>query len=158
MLLPPLSLISFDSKDQIFFVFFPFFFMLTMHRRSPLADMFISFLFIIIIFIITLLIWEFFYAAALADSFSLEFEWKQVSSSLQESSQYSGQSRQCFNLDGLNSSSSFQVLQSLYQSFGDCTECTNYIWYHRHFHVPVTANWLKSQNGTLFRTCEDGAG
>ena len=22
----------------------------------------------------------------------------------------------------------------------------------------VTANWLKSQNGTLFRTCEDGAG
>ena len=27
--------------------------------------------------------------------------------------------------------------QSLYQSFGDCTKCTNYNWYHRHFHVPL---------------------
>ena len=27
---------------------------------------------------------------------------------------------------------------SLYQSFGDCTERTNYNWYHRHFHI----RWL----------------
>ena len=36
-----------------------------------------------------LLIREFF-TPALADGFSQEFEWKQVSSSLQDSSQYSG--------------------------------------------------------------------
>ena len=33
--------------------------------------------------------------SALADGRSLEFEWQQVSSSLQESSQYSGRSQQC---------------------------------------------------------------
>ena len=35
-----------------------------------------------------------------------------------------------------HSSSYFQVLQSLYQSFDDCTKSTNYNWYNRHFHVP----------------------
>ena len=30
----------------------------------------------------------------------------------------------------------FQVLQSLYKSFGGCTECDNYNGYNRHFHVP----------------------
>ena len=44
---------------------------------------------IIIIIIITPL--EFF-TSALADGFSLKFEWQQVSSSLQDSSQYSGRS------------------------------------------------------------------
>ena len=43
---------------------------------------------IIIIIIIILLFWEFF-TPALADSFSLEFEWQQDFSSLQVSSQYS---------------------------------------------------------------------
>ena len=38
-----------------------------------------------------LLLWEFF-TTVWASSFSLEFEWQQVSSSLQDSSQYSGQS------------------------------------------------------------------
>ena len=41
------------------------------------------------------------------------------------------------NLDGILSSSNFQVLQSLYQSFGDYTKSTSYNWHHRHFHVPV---------------------
>ena len=40
---------------------------------------------------IILLFWEFF-IPVLADGFPLEFEWQQVSSSLQDSSQYSGQS------------------------------------------------------------------
>ena len=40
------------------------------------------------------------------------------------------------SLDCLRSSSYFQVPQSIYQSFGECTKCTNYNWYHRHFHVP----------------------
>ena len=46
-----------------------------------------------------------------------------------------GRSQQCCCLDGLHSSSYKQVLQSLYQSFIECTERINYNWYHRHFHV-----------------------
>ena len=53
-----------------------------------------------------------FFTSALADGLSLEFEWQHVSSSLQDSSQYSGLS-QCISLDGLHSSANTQVLQSL---------------------------------------------
>ena len=53
----------------------------------------------------------------LADGFSQEAEWQQVFSSLQDSSQYFCWSQQCSSLDSLHSSSNFQVLQSLYQSF-----------------------------------------
>ena len=45
----------------------------------------------IIIIMIVIYSLEFF-TSALADGFSLEFEWQQVSSSLQGSSQYSGHS------------------------------------------------------------------
>ena len=48
--------------------------------------------------------WEFF-TSAKADGLSLESEWQQVSSSLQDSSQYSGQSQQCCSLDRLHLSS-----------------------------------------------------
>ena len=54
-----------------------------------------------------------FFTSVLADGFSLEFEWQQVSSSLQDSSQYSGRSQQCCRLDGLLSSANFEVLQTL---------------------------------------------
>ena len=37
-------------------------------------------------------------------------------------------------LDSFHPSRYFQVLQSLYQSFGDCTKNTN--WHNHHFHVP----------------------
>ena len=47
---------------------------------------------IVIVIIIILLFWEFF-TSALADGFSLEIEWQQVSSSLQDSSQYYGRSQ-----------------------------------------------------------------
>ena len=87
----------------------------------------------VIIIIIIYSLWVF--TSALVDGLSLKFEWQQVSSSLQDSSQYSGWSQYCSNLDGLYLSSYFQVLQSLYQSFGDCTEWTNYNWYHRHCHI-----------------------
>ena len=40
------------------------------------------------------------------------------------------------SLDSLHSSSYFQVLQSLYQFFGNSTKSTDYNWYKRHFHVP----------------------
>ena len=53
---------------------------------------------------------------------SVESEWQQVSLSLQDSSL---QSEQCCSLDGLYLSFYFQVLQSLHQSFGDCTTSNN---------------------------------
>ena len=54
-----------------------------------------------------------FFTSALADGLSLEFEWHQVSSSHQDSSQYSGRSQKCISLDSLHLSANFQVLQSL---------------------------------------------
>ena len=45
---------------------------------------------IIITIIIIILLLEEIFIAALADVFSLEFEWQQVSSYVQDSSQYSG--------------------------------------------------------------------
>ena len=73
---------------------------------------------------------------ALADVFSLKFVWQQVSSSVQDSSQYSGRSLKCYTLNDSHSSSYFQVLQSPYESFSECTECTNYNVYDRHCYVP----------------------
>ena len=66
---------------------------------------------IIIIFIIIYSL-EYF-TSALADGLSLEIEWQQVSSSLQDSSQYSGRLRKCCCLDGLHSAANFQILQAL---------------------------------------------
>ena len=60
---------------------------------------------------ISLLFWEFF-TKTLADGFSLEFEWQQVSSGLLDSSRYSSRSQQCCRLDGLYISS---ILWRLYQ-------------------------------------------
>ena len=57
-------------------------------------------------------------------------------------SQYSGWFQLCYSLDGLNSSSYFQIFLSLYQSFGDCTQSPNYNLYHCHFHVPQFFNSL----------------
>ena len=53
------------------------------------------------------------FTSALADGFSLDSEWQQVSSSLQDSSQYSSRSQYCCRLGGLHPSANFQVLQSL---------------------------------------------
>ena len=64
-----------------------------------------------------LLLWEiFFFTKALADGFSLELEWQKVSSSLQDSSQYSGRSQQCYSVKGLGSFSDFQLLWSLWSA------------------------------------------
>ena len=85
--------------------------------------------------------WEFF-TSALAESFPLEFEWQQVSSSLQDFSQYSDRSQQCCSLDSPHLSPYFQVIQSLYESFGDCTKSTNNNWYNLLFHVSQFFNSL----------------
>ena len=82
-------------------------------------------------------IWVFF-TATLADGFLFEFERQFVSSSLQDSSNYSGRSQKRGSWDSLHSFSSFQVLLFLRQSFIDCMECTNYNWYNYHsvvFHL-----------------------
>ena len=74
--------------------------------------------------VIILLFWEFF-TPVLVGHFSLEFEWQQVSSSLYDSSQYSGHTSYFCSFDSLHLSSYIQVFQFLYQSFGDCTERTH---------------------------------
>ena len=79
--------------------------------------------------------WEFF-TSALADGFPLEFEWQPVSSGREDSTQYSDWSKQCCSYDCLHRPRCFKLLQSLYQSFGDCTKITDYNWYNGHFHVP----------------------
>ena len=66
----------------------------------------------IIIIIIIIYSLEFF-TSVLADGFSLESEWQQVSSSLQDSSQYSGRLQLFSSLDGLHSSANFQVFPFL---------------------------------------------
>ena len=53
-----------------------------------------------------------FFTSVLADGFSLEFEWQQVSLSLQDSSQDSVRSYQCCRLDSLYPAANFQVLQA----------------------------------------------
>ena len=58
-----------------------------------------------------------FFTSALADGLSLEFEWQQVSSSLQDSSQDSSHSQQCCRLDSLYPSANFQVLQAFNNFF-----------------------------------------
>ena len=41
-----------------------------------------------------------------------------------------------YTTDGLQSSTYFQLLQSLYQFFVDCTKSTNYKLYDCHLNVP----------------------
>ena len=66
---------------------------------------------IIIVLLLLFTLLEFF-TSVLADGFSLESEWQQVSSSLQDSSHDSGCSQQCCRLDSLYPSANFQVLQA----------------------------------------------
>ena len=65
------------------------------------------------------------FTPAKANVISLKSVWQQVSSSLQDSSQYFSRSQQYSSLDSLQSSSYFQVDQYLYQSLGDYNERTN---------------------------------
>ena len=60
-----------------------------------------------------------FFTPALVDGFSLESEWLQVSSVVQDSSQYSGLSQQCLSLDGFGFSSDLQLFQPSFPVFGE---------------------------------------
>ena len=93
---------------------------------------------------------ESFFTWVLADGFSLEFEWPQVSSSLKDTSHYFDRSQQCCSLYSLHLSRYFRVFQSLYQSFGNCTKSTNYNWYNLHFHVPQFFQFHSKDKVLLF--------
>ena len=90
---------------------------------------------LLLLLLLSFLLWELF-TPVLADSLPQEFEWQQVSSNFQDSSQYSGQSQQCCSLISLHTSSCFLVFQFLSQSFGDCTKSTNYNW-HNHLFIII---------------------
>ena len=55
--------------------------------------MFSLFVLLLLLLLLLLFIPLEFFTIVLADGFSLEFEWQQVSSSLQDSPQYSGRSQ-----------------------------------------------------------------
>ena len=61
----------------------------------------------------------------LTNSFSLKFEWQQVS-----------KIRLGIEAD-LDTAVVWIAFQSLYQAFGDCSKSTNYNWYHHHFHFSL---------------------
>ena len=60
-------------------------------------------------FVFVLLYYASFFTPMLTSGLSLSSKWHQISSGLQDSSQYSSQSQQCYSLEGLNSSD-FQFL------------------------------------------------
>ena len=67
----------------------------------------------IIIIIIIIIVYSFrVFTSVLANGFSVGYEWQQVASSLQDSSQDSGCSQQCCHLDSLCPSANFQVFQA----------------------------------------------
>ena len=70
-----------------------------------------------------------FFRIAWADELSLEFEWQQVTSGPEDSSEYSDrseQSQQWYNLDGVDSFSYRQLIKNSFRSFGKRSKCTNY--------------------------------
>ena len=75
--------------------------------------------------------------------FLLEFEWQQVSSSLQDSSQYSGHPQQCCHLDSLYPSANFHYYYYYYMR---CIKSISNFFYKplfpSLFHVYIWSLWL----------------
>ena len=90
------------AKSPILQIFF--FLLLIIMRSGLLAGIKWSVCIWLLLLLLLLLL------LAIADSFSLKSEWQKVSSSLQDSSKYSGSSQKCCSLDGLHSSANLQVL------------------------------------------------
>ncbi len=105
------SFFQFPSKVVVLILLFTFFQFYSVVNRDSKVDNFASSLFLLIIIIIFHSLELF--TSVIADGFSLKSEWQQVSSSLQDSSQYFGRSQLCSSVDGLHSSPNFQVLQAL---------------------------------------------
>ena len=85
----------------------------------------------IIIIIIILLLAIFLHQHQLV-VFSLESEWLQISSSLQDSSEYSCRSQQLSTLYGLVSPSDIHLLRFFLKASWDRPKPVNYNWYHGH--------------------------
>ena len=75
-----------------------------------------------------------------------------VRASLQDSSQNSDRYQQCCSVNSLHLSSNFQVFQSFYQSFGACTERTDFYYYYSlikaflHQRSPIVFLWSLSDS------------
>ena len=78
--------------------------------------------------------WEFF-TPVLVDGVSLTSEWPQVSSSLQDFSQFSDQPKYCHRLDSLDSSSNVQIFKPSFQAFRGRSKRANYNCHHGHLHL-----------------------
>ena len=92
-----------------------------------------------------------FFTPALAGGLSLESEWQQVSSCLQEFFNILSQQFCC--LDRLDSASGFRLFQCLFQAFADCSKCINYNSYHRHLHIPIFSSSPAKQCLVLYFFC-----
>ena len=88
---------------------------------------------------IIITLWDFF-ISALADGLLHEIEWQKVSSSLQDSSQYSGRYQLCSSLDGLHSSCYFRVLHYYY--------CYHY-HYRKCWQIPLPCQRTKKKPWNL---------
>ena len=67
---------------------------------------------------------------ALVGGLSLESEWQQVSSSLQDFSRYSNRSKQCCGLDDLDSSSDSQLFQLSFPSYSQIRTIAWFLYGH----------------------------
>ena len=81
------------GKVVVLILLFGFLQFYSVVSRDSKIDNFASSLFLLIIIRSGLFTLLEFFTSVLVDGFSLEFEWQQVSSSLQDSSQYSGRSQ-----------------------------------------------------------------
>ena len=86
--------------------------------------------------VIIILLVEIFFSSALADGFYWSLSDSKSTSNNQDSPKDSCRSQQWCSLCSLHPSRYFKVLQSLYETFADCTKSTNYNRYYCHFHVP----------------------
>ena len=102
---------QFSGKDQELVFLFVFFKLYSVASQNGKVDKSTGFLFFNYLLLSLFSPLEFF-TSVLADGFSLEFEWLQVSSSLQDSSQDSGRYQQCCRLDSLYPSANFQGLEA----------------------------------------------
>ena len=113
---------QFSSKVVVVISLFTFFQFYCVVSRNSKVNNLANSLFLLIIIrsgllaeIIIIIIYSFeFFTSVFPDGLSLEIEWQQVSSTLQDSSRYSGRSQYCCcGLDGLHSAANFQILQAL---------------------------------------------
>ena len=101
-------------------------------HSTHLANYINSVLLLLLLLLLLFILLEFF-TSVLADGFSLEFEWQQVSSSLQDSSQYSGNAVIWMVSTRPPTSKSSRPFNN---PLVIVSKSTNHNWHNRHFNVP----------------------